>query len=342
VRYTEVGPQIRGGHWGWLAFSLLWTFIWAVAGVPVAAIVSLVVGVVPLVDPLVRHIRMRRYFGSEEFAAKKAEIASFVAEHNEMAHYAKEIEATGAFTLASATGQYAHLASFENTSNWNYRRDRNVADYSANVHNASLQVVRNASMDPIKYLIKYFNISADKDTLGGVQELGESISRLEGAVENLNKREAAIKASVQPPEFITKHYEDLFWSELGAQVSPITVPYPEYKFQYTSAGGNSGQATTVTLNIETIDALAATLDQKIKWAKSAAAQRSLMTAKLRNEIKARDGYTCQQCGIRLAEHPYLLLEVDHIVPVSRGGLSTPDNLQTLCWRDNRAKGAKLA
>lgn len=98
----------------------------------------------------------------------------------------------------------------------------------------------------------------------------------------------------------------------------------------------------MTLDTEKIDALAATLDQKIKWAKSAAAQRSLMTARLRNEIKARDGYTCRQCGIRLSEHPYLLLEVDHFVPVSRGGLSTPDNLQTLCWRDNRAKGAKLA
>lgn len=340
MRYTEVGPQIRGGHWGWLVWSLLWTLVWAFIVPPVAAI-SLIVGVGPLVGPIVRHNKMRKYFGSEEFAAKKAAIASFVAEHNEMSRYAKEIEAAGAFTLASATGQFAHLASFENTSNWNYRRDRNVADYAANVHNASLQVVRNASMDPIKYLIKYFNVAADKETLGGVQQLGESISRLESAVENLNKREAAIKGSVQPPEFIVKHYEELFWSELGAHVVPIMVPYPEYRFQYTSAGGNSSQTTSLTLNIGTIDALAVSLDQKIKWAKSAAAQRSLMTARLRNDIKARDGYACRQCGITLADHPYLLLEVDHIVPVSRGGLSTPDNLQTLCWRDNRAKGAKL-
>ena len=342
MRYTEVGPQISRGRWGWLVWSLLWTLVWAVTGVAVGAVISLLAGVAPLIGPILRHVRMRQYFGSEEFAAKKAEIAAFVTEHNEMASYAREIESTGAFTIASATGQYAHLASFENTSNWNYRRDRNVANYAANVHNASLQVVRNASMEPIKYLIKYFGISADRDTLGGVQQLGESISRLEGAVENLNKREASIKESVLPPEFITKHYENLFWAELGAHVSPITVPYPEYRFQYTSAGGNSGQTTTVTLDIETTDALAATLDQKIKWAKSAAAQRSLMTARLRDGIKARDGYACQQCGIKLSEHPYLLLEVDHIVPVSKGGLSTPDNLQTLCWRDNRAKGAKLA
>ena len=28
------------------------------------------------------------------------------------------------------------------------------------------------------------------------------------------------------------------------------------------------------------------------------------------------------------------------LPVSKGGLTTEDNLQTLCWRCNRSKGAK--
>ncbi len=39
--------------------------------------------------------------------------------------------------------------------------------------------------------------------------------------------------------------------------------------------------------------------------------------------------------------PNLLLEVDHIVPISKGGLTIEDNLQTLCWKCNRSKGAKL-
>ena len=43
----------------------------------------------------------------------------------------------------------------------------------------------------------------------------------------------------------------------------------------------------------------------------------------------------------LMQEPNLLLEVDHIVPVSKGGLSEPENLQTLCWRCNRTKGAKM-
>lgn len=48
-----------------------------------------------------------------------------------------------------------------------------------------------------------------------------------------------------------------------------------------------------------------------------------------NNIKARDNYTCQRCVVALADEPHLLLEADHMIRVSRGGQSTPENLQTL-------------
>jgi len=114
-----------------------------------------------------------------------------------------------------------------------------------------------------------------------------------------------------------------------------------YVFEYVSAGGNSSQRTSLTLNTQTIDALIETLGQKIRFRKSAAGQRALMTAKLRTYIKARDNYACRSCGVSVAAEPHLLLEVDHIVPVSKGGMSTEDNLQTLCWRCNRAKSSKM-
>lgn len=66
-----------------------------------------------------------------------------------------------------------------------------------------------------------------------------------------------------------------------------------------------------------------------------------MTSHSRAQIKERDNYTCLLCGVSIAAEPHLLLEVDHIMPVSKGGLNTPDNLQTLCWRCNRSKGAKV-
>ncbi|WP_124712579.1 HNH endonuclease [Mycolicibacterium nivoides] len=291
-----------------------------------------------------RYILKERYFASDEFLAHKKQIALFVAEHNELAHYIAEIRSRGTFELgASYTGSQAHLASFQNTSNWNYRRDRNVATYHApNVHNCSLQVVRNASGDPLKYVMKYFNIKADEAHLAEVENLGDDIARLQEAVYNLQQREASITQSINPPTFILKHYAGEFMKHVGVEVSPITVPYPVYVFEYVSAGGNSSQRATVTFDTPTIDALIETLSQKIRWRKSAAGQRALMTSRLRSAIKARDNHTCRYCSVSLVAEPHLLLEVDHIIPVSRGGLSTPENLQTLCWKCNRSKSNKVA
>lgn len=56
---------------------------------------------------------------------------------------------------------------------------------------------------------------------------------------------------------------------------------------------------------------------------------------LREQIFARDDYTCRYCGNRGVR-----LECDHVFPVSKGGLSEPDNLVTACYRCNRSKGAK--
>lgn len=284
-----------------------------------------------------------RYFASEEFQAHKARIASVVAEHNDVANYVADIRSGGSFTVgASATGAQSHLATFQNTSNWNYRRDRNIANYQApNVHNCSLQVVRNASADPLKYVMKYFGIKADEANLADVEKLGDDITRLENAISNLKEREASITQSVSPPAFILRFFEREFMEHIGVELSPISVPYPMYLFEYVSAGGNSSQRASVTLDTETIDALVENLSQKIRWKKSAAGQRALMTSKLRNFIKQRDNHTCKHCSASIAVEPNLLLEVDHIVPVSRGGLSQVDNLQTLCWRCNRTKSNKL-
>ena len=79
----------------------------------------------------------------------------------------------------------------------------------------------------------------------------------------------------------------------------------------------------------------------IKWEKSIAGQRALMTSKLREKIKQRDDYTCCNCNLSIKDEQNLLLEIDHIIPVSKGGLTTENNLQTLCWRCNRTKGAKI-
>jgi hypothetical protein len=305
----------------------------------VVAIVVLAI----VVPRLIRHIRKVRYFASDVFLARKKDISSIVADHNDIAGYTMEVRNGASFQIGtSSTGAQSHLANFENTSAHRYRRDRNIAIYAAsNVHNCSLQVVRNAAVDPLRYLMKYFEIKATEVALADVERLGESISRLENAVANLRQRENDVADTFAPPPFIRKHYFNEFMSHAGVDLSPVQVPYPEYLFEYVSAGGNSSQRTTITLNTQTIDQLVETLSEKIRRGRTAAGQRALMTAKLRGFIKHRDGFACMYCSVSVAMEPNLLLEVDHILPISRGGLSEVSNLQTLCWRCNRTKSNKV-
>lgn len=58
----------------------------------------------------------------------------------------------------------------------------------------------------------------------------------------------------------------------------------------------------------------------------------------RNNIFHRDDHTCQYCGRRL---PARELTLDHIVPRSRGGLSTWRNLVVACFPCNDRKGDRL-
>lgn len=71
----------------------------------------------------------------------------------------------------------------------------------------------------------------------------------------------------------------------------------------------------------------------------AAKQRRLMTDSLRYDILKRDNFRCQICGATAQDG--WKLHVDHIVPVSKGGLTEPANLRTLCERCNMGKGAKI-
>ncbi len=58
----------------------------------------------------------------------------------------------------------------------------------------------------------------------------------------------------------------------------------------------------------------------------------------RFKVLQRDDFKCQACGASPATESGTKLQIDHIVPWSRGGESTIENLQTLCWRCNQGKG----
>jgi 5-methylcytosine-specific restriction endonuclease McrA len=57
----------------------------------------------------------------------------------------------------------------------------------------------------------------------------------------------------------------------------------------------------------------------------------------RNRILARDRYKCQYCGVKGND---FTLTMDHLLPVSRGGPTSPENLVAACKPCNDRKGAR--
>ena len=63
-----------------------------------------------------------------------------------------------------------------------------------------------------------------------------------------------------------------------------------------------------------------------------------VSPKVRFEVFKRDNFTCRYCGYKT---PKVILEVDHVIPRSKGGPDEINNLVTSCWECNRGKGATL-
>lgn len=59
--------------------------------------------------------------------------------------------------------------------------------------------------------------------------------------------------------------------------------------------------------------------------------------RLRFEVLARDKFTCRYCGASPSKDPEVTLHIDHIIPWSKGGETTLENLQTLCSKCNLGK-----
>ena len=70
------------------------------------------------------------------------------------------------------------------------------------------------------------------------------------------------------------------------------------------------------------------------WDAICRVERGKVTNRMRFAIYERDGWRCRKCG-RQTDN----LEIDHIIPISKGGKTTMDNLQTLCARCNKEKGS---
>lgn len=60
--------------------------------------------------------------------------------------------------------------------------------------------------------------------------------------------------------------------------------------------------------------------------------------RMRYRVLVRDSFRCKICGRSPATHPEISLEIDHVIPYSRSGCTTLENLRSLCNDCNSGKG----
>ena len=67
----------------------------------------------------------------------------------------------------------------------------------------------------------------------------------------------------------------------------------------------------------------------------------IISMALRYKVLKRDNFKCCACGASPAKDSMVELHIDHIVPWSKGGETTLENLQTLCSKCNIGKSDSL-
>lgn len=285
-------------------------------------------------------IYSKLYFKGSKFAQIKNSITEYINDCNELNEHIEDLRSSYVKVKKTDYGE----AEFENISRYNYKKNALSVKFAPNIYDCSRQVCANAQKQPFKYICKYFNINTDEITLGQFEDILNNFSAAEeGKILLKNKKDSILNSiKTDVPAIITRLFAKDLEKNLGFQeISLNELFFPQFIFRYISSGGNAGTQFTVTMDIPMLERFIGFLDENIKRRKSAAGQRKLMTAKLRTYIKERDNYTCKQCGNSITKEPNLLLEIDHIIPIAKGGLTEDCNLQTLCWKCNRSKGSKV-
>lgn len=281
------------------------------------------------------------YFKSDGFKKIKESIKGHIKNCNELNNHIEELKSRHSNMRSYDYGE----GRLYDESNYNFKRKEwGKRIRNTHVHNCSASVCRNASDQPFKYLCKYFDIKIDEDALSNIESALNDFSAVEQGKLLLQNERNLILSSISNsiPQLILYFSKKKLMDKLGFDHIDLSDLYfPVYRFQYVSAGGNSSMKFDIQLNIENLNKFVNYLNGLIKFRKSVSGQRTLMTSSLREKIKNRDGYACQICGLSVNDEKNLLLEIDHIVPLSKGGITSESNLQTLCWKCNRSKGAKI-
>lgn len=207
-------------------------------------------------------------------------------------------------------------------------------------HFCSLSVQSNARNNPVAYLMKYANLDYDELTLHDLEycyDFAISMELFQSNIANLSQR---IYRCL--PRYFRRYVDPytLVFTVCSLK-QQFSFDAPVFYFVYTSPAGRNTSVTPIPITSVLLEELIDNISSKLSKTEFTKMQRRLATPALKEAIKIRDDYTCCKCGNSIYKEPNLLLEVDHIIPISKGGKTEPNNLQTLCWKCNRAKGNRL-
>ncbi len=286
-----------------------------------------------------RNQRILDYYDSPDFKKIKNACINLMESQKDFNEYISE----KANSISTLFGTRVVRSDTEVNDVYKYIRPykKTITPFTAEV---SSTVFASAENNPLDYIVKYFYPNKDlyPEQIQKLQLLVEELETLKDAreiIENYKKDYQQYITDV--PSYVMDYDEDGFYSRLGFANISETILTVEYKFSYTSDGGMAQRSFTIPMTEDTIVELIKILQSKLTISAFAKEQRNLMTSKLRQYIKERDNYTCKYCGNSVFQEPNLLLGIDHIVPVARGGCTVEDNLQTLCWKCHRQKISNL-
>lgn len=188
-------------------------------------------------------------------------------------------------------------------------------------------------------------------------------SKISGNLENVDTLVNKVKQNKEKYDEFQKVYSDIYFSvPRGSNKKEVEYYDMERKIllecrdaiadnpvfvccvNYTSPQGRNNYDNKKTYTFQQLidmrDSVISENEEKKSEAYRRKFERGKMTDSLRYDVMERDEFRCRLCGRSAAQGA--VLEVDHIMPISKGGKTTMSNLQTLCKECNRGKRDKYS